>query len=373
MFVAALRRLHHLAQRVLPERRLYVRRSGDWWVATVSTRAQLVVGASAAAVLICATAGSVGLGAAPQGGRHAQPVSAQQASLNPAVRGPSSQEAPLSRMAAVLERRRQALAVLVQRLEGAGLGQASTPGAAPPSTGSLAQLQAVRDSQDTLVMRAEAFAKIRAARLRTALHIAGVDPRAAVRRSPDSALGMGGPLIAADDPRALAALLGVDAPFAGRVMHAARDLGDADKLSSAAAELPLGPPVADPVRSSGFGLRSDPFTGAAAFHAGQDFAGALRQPVSATGPGVVSFTGQRSGYGNTVEIDHGRGFKTRYAHLAAFAVRAGQKVAAGERVGLMGSTGRSTGVHLHYEVWVNDRVQNPDRYLRAGEYVHAAG
>ena len=92
-------------------------------------------------------------------------------------------------------------------------------------------------------------------------------------------------------------------------------------------------------------------------------------PIYSTAPGVVSFTGVRSGYGNTIEIDHGRGFKTRFAHLAAIAVHVGQRVAVGQRIGAMGSTGRSTGPHLHYEVWVDGKAQNPDRFLKAGEYV----
>ena len=95
-------------------------------------------------------------------------------------------------------------------------------------------------------------------------------------------------------------------------------------------------------------------------------------PIHATAPGVVSFTGVRSGYGNTVELDHGRGFKTRYAHLAAISVSVGQHVAVGQRLGGMGSTGRSTGTHLHYEVWLNGRAMNPDRFLKAGDYVQQA-
>jgi len=88
--------------------------------------------------------------------------------------------------------------------------------------------------------------------------------------------------------------------------------------------------------------------------------------------GVVSYAGVRSGYGNVVEIDHGNGFKTRYAHLQASSVRVGQRVAIGQRIAAMGSTGRSTGPHLHYEVWVNGRAQNPNRFLKAGEYVQQA-
>jgi murein DD-endopeptidase MepM/ murein hydrolase activator NlpD len=116
-------------------------------------------------------------------------------------------------------------------------------------------------------------------------------------------------------------------------------------------------------------VRFDPFTGRPAFHSGLDFAGSFSTPIYSTAPGVVSFTGVRTGYGNTIEIDHGGGFKTRYAHLQAIAVGVGQRVAVGQRIGAMGSTGRSTGPHLHYEIWVDGKPQNPDRFLRAGEYV----
>ena len=118
--------------------------------------------------------------------------------------------------------------------------------------------------------------------------------------------------------------------------------------------------------------RKDPFTRRPAYHSGIDFAGGLYSPINATGPGVVSYTGVRNGYGNVVEIDHGDGFKTRYAHRATLLVKRGERVAGGQRIAGMGSTGRSTGSHLHYEVWVNGRAQNPDRFLRAGDYVQQA-
>ena len=96
------------------------------------------------------------------------------------------------------------------------------------------------------------------------------------------------------------------------------------------------------------------------------------EAIHATGPGVVAFTGVRNGYGNTVEIDHGGGLKTRYAHLAVISVAVGQHIAVGQRLGGMGSTGRSTATHLHYEVWLNGRAMNPDRFLKAGDYVQQA-
>lgn len=139
-----------------------------------------------------------------------------------------------------------------------------------------------------------------------------------------------------------------------------------------AGALPLAQPTSNTRQASGFGVRIDPITGQPAFHPGLDFAGPIMTPVHATAPGVVSFTGQRNGYGNVVEIDHGHGLKTRFAHLAAIWVSVGQRVAIGEKLGGIGSTGRSTGPHLHYEVWVDGRPQNPERFLEAGQYVQQA-
>ena len=204
--------------------------------------------------------------------------------------------------------------------------------------------------------------------MRLAFRLAGLTPSAYVPKGG----ALGGPLIESKDPRALATVLDVDEDFANRVQHAASDLGEAKALEDAAHDLPLAQPTLAAEKSSGFGVRYDPFTGHPAMHTGLDFAGGRMEAIHATAPGVVSFTGVRSGYGNTVEIDHGRGFKTRYAHLAAIAVRVGEQVTVGTRIGGMGSTGRSTGTHLHYEVWVNGRAQNPDRFLKAGAYVHEA-
>ena len=133
--------------------------------------------------------------------------------------------------------------------------------------------------------------------------------------------------------------------------------------------LPSGMPVASGYIASGYGERSDPINGHQAIHLGLDFDAPIGTPVLAVAEGVVSFVGVKPGYGNVVEIDHGRGLKTRYAHLSSIAVRPGQRVGIGQRIAGMGSTGRSTGTHLHYEVWVNGRAQNPGRFLKAGQYV----
>jgi murein DD-endopeptidase MepM/ murein hydrolase activator NlpD len=121
--------------------------------------------------------------------------------------------------------------------------------------------------------------------------------------------------------------------------------------------------------SSGFGYRADPFTGGGAFHAGLDFRGPMGAPIYSAAAGTVKFVGQQQGYGNVVEIDHGNGLMTRYAHMSGFRAQPGQRVAAGQVVGLIGNTGRSTGPHLHFEVRINDRPVNPRPFLEAAPNV----
>lgn len=128
---------------------------------------------------------------------------------------------------------------------------------------------------------------------------------------------------------------------------------------------PSGQPVTDGWLSSYFGMRTDPFTGRPARHEGVDFAGKLGSPVVAAAAGVVIWSGPRSGYGNLVEIDHGKGFVTRYGHNQRNLVRQGQKVGKGQQIARMGSSGRSTGPHVHFEVLRNGLPVNPLFYVTA--------
>jgi len=121
-----------------------------------------------------------------------------------------------------------------------------------------------------------------------------------------------------------------------------------------------------PVRgyfSDGFGNRKDPFTGMADFHPGIDVSTPRGTRVIAPADGVVTYRGRRGAYGNTLVIDHGFGIVTRYAHLDGYDVRPGQRVQRGDVIGFVGSSGRSTAPHLHYEVWVDDQLQNPIKFI----------
>ena len=121
-----------------------------------------------------------------------------------------------------------------------------------------------------------------------------------------------------------------------------------------------------PVRgylSAGFGNRMDPFTGQKDFHPGIDISTPVGTRIHSPANGVVISRGVHGGYGNAVVIDHGYGVVTRYGHLQSFAVKPGQKVRRGEAIGFVGSTGRSTGPHLHYEVWVREQAQNPIHFI----------
>lgn len=367
---------------LFPERHIYLRSGTETkdFVLTTPVQATIAAGAAAAGFWLVGATALLAIQPMVQRADEAAAIKTRnyyerliadrQARLDTAVAQLSGGKGGVKGVAEEIARRHTALAMLLSGLKGS---PAAASTLAPMTAADLKQkspvdqIQAVQADQDRMLVAAETFAKTRADRLRMAFRLAGLDSSGSGRAVAGE--GLGGPLIEAKDPRTLAAVLDVDTGFAARIQHAAQDLVTVNSLSREAEKLPLAKPVETPVKTSGFGARVDPFTHHGAFHPGQDFAGAFMTPIEATAPGVVSFTGQRTGYGNVVEIDHGRGFKTRYAHLQAISVAMGQKVAVGQRVGAMGSTGRSTGVHLHYEVWENGRVQDPTRFLKAGDYV----
>ena len=125
-------------------------------------------------------------------------------------------------------------------------------------------------------------------------------------------------------------------------------------------------PIANSYITSGFGGRADPFGGGGQNHKGIDFKARVGDPVLVVADGVVSFAGVKGGYGNVVDVDHGNGYVTRYAHNSRLVVKAGDLVRVGQEVAKAGSTGRSTGAHVHFEVWENGNVVNPRKFLGEG-------
>jgi murein DD-endopeptidase MepM/ murein hydrolase activator NlpD len=182
--------------------------------------------------------------------------------------------------------------------------------------------------------------------------------------------GMGGPLIPINFTASGAAAVPTD-PFDLRIYEVEARLIEAQEYERAMRSLPLGLPVQGAYReTSGFGYRSDPFTRRATFHEGTDLAAFTGAPIIAPAPGKIIHAGIKGSYGRTVEIDHGAGFKTRYGHMNSIAVKLGQEVAIGQKIGTMGSTGRSTGPHLHYEIYFRGKSYDPLKFLRAGKHVH---
>ena len=198
-------------------------------------------------------------------------------------------------------------------------------------------------------------ARIRVSRLRSAIGATGVDLRHSVKGS-----AVGGPLVALPEGTRTgqvgALLADLDVSFS-----------ELAQLQSTANALPLGAPLSGELdQTSSFGYRLDPFTRGPALHTGIDFRAETGTPARATAAGRVVSAEYAGGYGLMVELDHGGGLTTRYGHLSAVSVAPGDRVRAGQTVGRAGSTGRSTGSHLHYETRINGEPVNPIRFLEAG-------
>lgn len=220
-----------------------------------------------------------------------------------------------------------------------------------PRAEGLAQIEA---AQLALVDRLTRYADGRSDAAVTAIRNLGLNP-ATMMASARAAEG--GPL--------MKLATGADGSLDPRFAKMGRSLARMDALENGLASVPQVSPAHVAYVSSSYGYRADPFTGGAAFHAGLDFPGPMGSPIYAAAKGRVTFVGQKAGYGNCVEITHGNGLMTRYGHLSGFRAHVGEEVDAGALIAAMGSTGRSTGPHLHFEVRVNDRPVNPRPFLEA--------
>lgn len=224
-----------------------------------------------------------------------------------------------------------------------------------PEAAGLARAEA---RQLAFIERLTRYADARSAQAETAIRRVGLNP-AALAASARSA--QGGPLIR------LVERGGHD--LDPRFARLGASLARMTALEQGVGRIPSTLPASLEYISSGFGYRADPFTGGAAFHAGLDFRGPVGAPIYAAAGGTVSFAGVKQGYGRCVEVDHGHGLMTRYAHMSRLAARVGDKVGAGAVLGAIGSSGRSTGPHLHFEVRINDRPVNPRPFLEASKNV----
>jgi murein DD-endopeptidase MepM/ murein hydrolase activator NlpD len=287
-------------------------------------------------------------------------------SIRPAARGAASGEAgPLGPKASPIN---DTVIFVAPPEREARLESRIPPPAAPVKAaarggvdGVLARLQASLDrveSRQTSTLNAleESFDS-RARRMRGVLADLGLDlGKTAAAAAP---AGMGGPFI----PVKARDANGFDRQIY-RITLARVQL---ERLTRTLNGVPIRKPVAGDIDlSSGFGMRVDPFVRAPAMHSGLDFRGAVGEPARATAAGTVVQAGWNGGYGKMVEIDHGNGLSTRYGHLSEIDVTIGQSIRIGQTIGKIGSTGRSTGPHLHYETRVEGDAVDPQKFLRAG-------
>lgn len=202
------------------------------------------------------------------------------------------------------------------------------------------------------------------ARLTRALKATGVDTKTLMNRV-ETGAGQGGPLI----PIESTDIGATDGGFNTSLADAATAIAKLSGVVTALNSLPLTTPSEVGSLSSGFGARIDPFNEELAFHSGVDYSGPSGSPVRSTASGIVVFAGRQGAYGNTVEVDHGYGIRTRYGHLSKILVQVGTPLDKGAIIGKLGSTGRSTGPHVHYEVWYDNAVRDPGKFIKAGHDV----
>ena len=227
----------------------------------------------------------------------------------------------------------------------------------------VAPLKKIERQQAVVAVQASHVAQQRYARAVAHVRSLGIAPE---RLMPQQA-AMGGPFEAADSAAAEADLR-ADTQFRSLFMTWKK----LDTLEHGVIAIPSAQPVEHLAFTSNYGIRSDPFRGTAAMHAGVDIPGPVGTPVYATADGMVDRAERAGGYGNMIELDHGKGIQTRYGHLSKILVEAGTRVHRGQLIALMGSTGRSTGPHLHYEVRLDGHAVNPVPFLQTADYLLAA-
>jgi murein DD-endopeptidase MepM/ murein hydrolase activator NlpD len=221
------------------------------------------------------------------------------------------------------------------------------------------RLSAVKESQEGLVVRMSSRTMRDIDRVERLIAGTGLKLSQLIKDDKDS--GAGGPFIPV--------VAGEENAAAGGVETFDRQLARWEQMQNLVKQLPLVAPMHHYRVTSSYGRRSDPINGKSARHDGIDLSGPIRSPIYATAPGKVVFSGWKGGLGRLVEIDHGNGIRTRYAHLRSIHVKRGQEVEFGQRIGQLGSSGRSTGPHVHYEITVRGKNVDPEKFLKAGRDV----
>lgn len=356
---------------LFPEREFFMRSQGQVRFIRISSRLQMIAAAIAVALLAAWLVTMAAMAIAQfSATRDRLALLDREARVATAESRVSAYRADLKGIASDLERRQNFIEKMVGSLpedvkagetvsnsSGEAAATVDKVSAALPEAAGLARIEA---RQLAFVEGLTRLADRRAAAAAERIRKLGLNP-ASMLASLDDKSAQGGPLIAMS--------ASADRALDQRFQRLGLSLARMAMLERSLAGIPQVLPASLEFISSGFGYRADPFTGAGAFHAGLDFKGPIGAPIYAAAKGTVSFAGVRQGYGNCIEISHGNGLMTRYAHMSRFVAHMGQPVDAGQVIGAIGSTGRSTGPHLHFEVRIHDQAVNPRPFLEAASHV----
>jgi murein DD-endopeptidase MepM/ murein hydrolase activator NlpD len=332
--------MREAADRCFPDRQILIRGPGNVVLWTVSQRQQILVVGGLAAVMLWAAGASLGMAMTLA---RTNATAATERSLQAQLGRATREIAELRTEKEAMATSRDVAIATADRARDMALAQANQAvsdalvRANRATQLSAAQIGALTQQTQDAIARVESI-----------IRATGLDPDGLARAAGDAKSWHDG---------------------AGQ-NHAAlleNDVGKLGELTDVLEKLPLTSPVDDISISSGYGFRADPFTGLREFHVGIDLRGPIGTPVYATAPGIVSFAGAQTGYGELIEVDHGLGLSTRYSHLDKILVHAGDKVTLHEIVGLMGNTGWSTGPHLLYETRENGQTLNPLNFIEVSQ------
>lgn len=372
-----MRRLRAELESRFPERQIYHQAHGELKFIRITTTQQAVALAGAVGLgiwLLVATLGAsvtalvLGKGAAyiaKVEDRYEAGIAAAAAREAQAEEVLEARTRALQQSLIEIEQRQKALEAMVKATAGvsppAGAARPARSASVQPAGSVEAKTVQLKRQQEAFLRETSAQAALRAAQARQSLRALGVQP-------PAAGVGQGGPFIPLTDYLAQRGRAQAGQSFERLLRETGARLSEAASLEAMLSAAPTGAPVGEAFAlTSDYGPRRDPFTGGYGWHGGVDLVAAYGAPILAAAPGVVTFVGWKSGYGHTVEVDHGRGFSTLYAHLTGrFPVSVGDRVERGDRIGALGNSGRSTGPHLHFEVLVNGETHDPERFMTAG-------